>query len=488
MKRAALILLAACGADQPLVAPVLDVPPETSEAYPYEGLTEVTLSITRLGEEEVSRTVPFGDTLEIADIPFGQELAIHVSGSNETGEVAYGRTCAFDLGADAPATVEPHLWLSRLVKWGPGAAPLEPARTGGLAWALPDGSAAFAGGQRGLAGPVAAGVERFDPLDTGAFADVEVALGERVGARVAAFPDGRAVICGGMVPGTDNATGGVELIDPRPGRDLRYQLIEEGPRLRNHAAATLVDGRIVVAGGETQAADLQPFAVTGQAWIFDIAEGGDLAAPVLLAEAMVIPRAEHTMTRLSDEPGADVLIIGGRDAAGQPVASVEVFRPLSDGFAPVVGAALQPSRWGHQAIRMPGGFVLVIGGWTTGVPDPVRVPEMALYDPVLGQFIAAGRLSSTAGLTDLTVTPLPDGRVLLAGGRNESGSPVATTLIAQLDPVNGRVNIIATNSLSTPRAGHTAVPLCDGTVLLVGGTDDPAAPAERYNPPAAGRR
>jgi hypothetical protein len=113
---------------------------------------------------------------------------------------------------------------------------------------------------------------------------------------------------------------------------------------------------------------------------------------------------------------------------------------------------------------------------------------MELYDPVLGLFTLTGSLSPTAGLTELTVTPLPDGRVLLAGGRNQTGAAVATTLIAQLDPVNGRVNIIATNSLSVPRAGHSAVPLCDGTILLVGGTDDPAAPAERYNPPAAGRR
>jgi hypothetical protein len=38
-----------------------------------------------------------------------------------------------------------------------------------------------------------------------------------------------------------------------------------------------------------------------------------------------------------------------------------------------------------------------------------------------------------------------------------------------------------------PRAHHQATLLCDGTVLVVGGTALPT-PAERYNPPAVGRR
>jgi hypothetical protein len=170
-----------------------------------------------------------------------------------------------------------------------------------------------------------------------------------------------------------------------------------------------------------------------------------------------------------------------------PVDTVEVFRPLSDEFREVTGATMLVPRWGHVAVRLPGGFVLVLGGWQPdGAGGRLPVADMELYDPVLHTFTSAGRLSSTAGLTDLTATPLPDGRVLLAGGRNQSGTAVSTTLIAQLDPANGRVNIIATNSLALPRAGHAAVSLCDGTVLLVGGAA--GAPAERYNPPAAGRR
>jgi hypothetical protein len=389
----------------------------------------------------------------------------------------------------------PHLWFARLVKWGTGAAPEEPARIGGMAWALPDGSAAFAGGTRGDVADAEQinGVERFDPLATGAFAPVTGELVERTGARLAAFADGRAVITGGFVDlgTTTNAIQIIELVNANPGvgDERRYeQLDDPSLRLRGHSMTTLVDDRILVAGGELQIFDGGGFEVSGSAWTLEIGEGDTLAQPTpLTLTELANPRTEHTATRLSDEQGADVVFIGGRDALGMPVDSVEVFRPLAEKFETLTAAMVTP-RWGHVAVRLPGGFILIIGGYRPdelGGPD-VPVTEMEIYDPVLSRFTSAGNLSATSGLTDLTATPLPDDRILIAGGRNEAGNPVATTLIAQLDPANGRVNILATDSLDEPRAGHSAVPLCDGTVLLVGGIN--GAPAERYNPPAAGRR
>ncbi len=57
----------------------------------------------------------------------------------------------------------------------------------------------------------------------------------------------------------------------------------------------------------------------------------------------------------------------------------------------------------------------------------------------------------------------------------------------RIDPFGGSINLVNTDRLSMPRAGHQATLLCDGTVLLVGGTDEPSV-AERYNPPSTGRR
>jgi hypothetical protein len=50
------------------------------------------------------------------------------------------------------------------------------------------------------------------------------------------------------------------------------------------------------------------------------------------------------------------------------------------------------------------------------------------------------------------------------------------------------VDLSPSDRLSEPRAGNSAVSLCDGTILVVGGMADATAPAERYSPPSLGRR
>jgi hypothetical protein len=140
----------------------------------------------------------------------------------------------------------------------------------------------------------------------------------------------------------------------------------------------------------------------------------------------------------------------------------------------------------HLARLMPDGSVLILGGVDGARRSRCRTIERYTID---AGFVAVGDLPTGAGLIDATATPLPDGRILVVGGRPSPGAPaVATTAaIARLDVLNGSVDVVATDRLATPRAGHQAAVLCDGTVLVVGGT--PAAgPAERYNPPPAGRR
>jgi len=80
-----------------------------------------------------------------------------------------------------------------------------------------------------------------------------------------------------------------------------------------------------------------------------------------------------------------------------------------------------------------------------------------------------------------TVTPLPDGTVLLAGGVDASGNALATAEIQ--DPVHGAPPV--TLYLATARQGHSATLLGDGSVLLAGGTDasgNPVGSAEVLDP------
>ena len=210
------------------------------------------------------------------------------------------------------------------------------------------------------------------------------------------------------------------------------------------------------------------------------------------------PRYDHTATRLTDELGAAVLIAGGLDDTGLPVAQAELYKPLAEGFSMQFTAQMVVPRWGHQSVRLPDGSVLIIGGLTIDPLDPERKPvavdTIEVFSPLDASFVTfpnganQGKLDATAGLIGMSATALPDGRVLITGGqRTLDGPAVSTAFIARLDPFDGDVDVVATNRLSVPRANHQATLLCDGTVLVAGGTQGQAQ-FERYNPPALGRR
>ena len=476
-----------CGNDGVILRPVLDLPPDGSEAYPFGAFDTFSFSIARVGDDNalLERQIPFGDPLTLDPIPVADGLVYHLSGLVNGGEIAYGRTCPFNITPEGPTIDDPHLYFSRIVKWGVGPVPGSPGRKDAAAWALPDGSAAFAGGLGDNT------IERFDPLGTGRFRTLDGTVLDRTGAVLtpldnAPGDDPRALLIGGI----DSDGAAVPLIEVlAPTRATVIEPAVDGPALVGHAAATLVDGSVVVIGGRTQARPVDPLMVSGEVWLLTFGDGGVLDAPRRLAVQLGQPRELHTATRLGNGVGADVLIIGGRDGSGDPVARAELYRPLRETVEPLPSALLQIPRWSHAAVRLPGGFILVVGGYTKDLSGAtVRVADLELYDPVQGTFSLAGVLPVGAGLTDMSVTPLPDGRVLLAGGLDADGNAVNTALIARLDPFNGQVDISVTNPLDTPRAGHNAVVLCDGTVMVVGGSDVPDLPAERYNPPSADRR
>jgi len=136
-------------------------------------------------------------------------------------------------------------------------------------------------------------------------------------------------------------------------------------------------------------------------------------------------------------------------------------------------ATLDAARYGHGAVRLKDGRILVVGGM--GVGGPVLLAE--LVDPVLGtRSLTPGqpihhRFGGTATL-------LADGRVLVSGGWNASGFVAMAELF---DPHTGLFS--EAGSLKRPRAHHTATLLGDGTVLLAGGLGIlPVLEAELFEP------
>ena len=128
---------------------------------------------------------------------------------------------------------------------------------------------------------------------------------------------------------------------------------------------------------------------------------------------------------------------------------------------------------GQPAALLSDGRVLVLGD--TGAPAE------ALFDPATGRFSITGSLSTRRA--NATATSLKDGRVLVAGGDNDTGLLASAELY---DPATGKFS--PTGSMLSPREFDTATLLADGRVLFLGGIGKGGtlASAERYDP-ATGR-
>ena len=80
-------------------------------------------------------------------------------------------------------------------------------------------------------------------------------------------------------------------------------------------------------------------------------------------------------------------------------------------------------------------------------------------------FCATGH--SAVARSNPTATLLPNGTVLVAGGKVDQG-PAATAQAELYNPTNGTFTATVA-TMTTQRMGHTATLLNDGTVLIVGG-------------------
>ncbi len=470
MRRHALVLVLASGCADPVmtISPVIDTPSGDPDADGFSGIDRIVITIAHAGDDVdlASRTFERGAPLEIDGVPFGDDLVIHMAGFDGDTEVAYGRSCAFEVDPDEPP-VSPHVFFSRTQKFAP--TELVPAsRDGG-------GGVSFLGSGLFVGGTVPQ-IERFDPA-TGQLTVVDT-VSKRTGAVEALIGKSapRVVLLGGEVDGL--GANFLELIDPN--RPLRPLNEYPDGRLRRigMTATSLTDGRVIAIGGR------QPPAGDPVATVTQVALLGDVpAVDDLPRAALAHPRAGHTATRLGDDVGAEVLIVGGIDAAGAPIGIAELFKP-SQGvlanpltFAPTM---IKP-RSRHTAARMPDGSVLIIGG-IDAAGLPVRDLERFSFD---AGFALAGTLDTA--LLDATVTPLPNGRFLIAGGRSAVGGlPSNSAYIARLTDT-GALVVPDTDRLGMARAGHQAAALCDGTILITGGAGA-GATAERYNPPDVGRR
>jgi hypothetical protein len=171
--------------------------------------------------------------------------------------------------------------------------------------------------------------------------------------------------------------------------------------------------------------------------------------------SMHVARAAHTATTL---PGGDVLIFGGFTGVESRTAQAELFDSRAEKFTPI--AQPHDPRHSHTATRLTDGRVLIAGGMAA---DKNYLATAELFNPGTKTFRTAGRMTMARAGHEAVL--LDDGRVLLVGGVGTGWTFLATAEI--FDPRTGVFS--ATGSMSEPRESHVAIKLRDGRVLIAGG-------------------
>lgn len=170
-------------------------------------------------------------------------------------------------------------------------------------------------------------------------------------------------------------------------------------------------------------------------------------------------RSQHTATEL---PDGRVLIAGGFDGSAA-MNTTRLYDPLTR--SPSAGPDLPGSdRMGHTATLLRNGQVLIAGG-SNGGSGSDSLYSTVTFDAETGQFAAAGNLASAR--SQHTATLLQDGRVFVMGG-DQNGSAVSTSEIYNPATRSWTQNTHTLGS-SAARLDHTATLLPDGRVLVAGG-------------------
>ena len=207
--------------------------------------------------------------------------------------------------------------------------------------------------------------------------------------------------------------------------------------------------------------------------------------------ALSVPRYDHTTTLLA---GGKVLVAAGRAVhpVGAPeiIATAEVFNPHDETWSGT--GPLGEARWRHTATVLQDGRVLVAGGFGGPyAPGANAQPVLAtaeLYDPQTGTWSPTAPMATRRALHAAAL--LPDGRVMVAGGRTCASPPPAacnftfvTPTIELFDPSTGTWS--AGGVLNAPRHTTAAAVLADGKVLVPGGfvgAGSPSGTADTYDP------
>jgi WD40 repeat protein len=223
-------------------------------------------------------------------------------------------------------------------------------------------------------------------------------MGKRRGGHTATLlPDGKVLIVGGNDGSFHNST---EVYDPATGQFTPHGTISEARA--SHIAALLSDGKVLIAGGNRARSD-----VLTSAELYDPGTGTSRNTG-----SMAVPRYKHAAALL---PNGSVLVVGGsdsRDWRGR-YSSAEIYDPAKGAFSPTGEMASARFKLMDALALLPSGRLLVGGG----------SERVEIYNPATGAFdTAEGELDAARFYSAAAV--MPGGKVLITGGYDTN---IATT-------------------------------------------------------------
>jgi hypothetical protein len=222
----------------------------------------------------------------------------------------------------------------------------------------------------------------------------------------------------------------------------------------DQSAAALQDGRVLIAGGTTNA---NVGGVTSSAEIYD-----PNAQSFTATGSMMVPRQGATATVLND---GRVLLAGGVQNIGfrSELSSAELYDPVAGTFTAT--GSMQTPREGHTATLLRDGRVLVTGGSDNGVHT---LDSAEIYDPRSGAWHSAGYM--TVPRVAHVAVLLGSGQVLIAGGGRGDmpGGYIVYRSAETYSPELKQFNRVPAH-MNSDRVGAAALMLNDGRALIVGG-------------------
>ena len=262
----------------------------------------------------------------------------------------------------------------------------------------------------------------------------------RSGHRYVRLLDGRVLVYGGA--NRDENDTSAELYDPVTGTWSATENMIRPPA--GFPATLLHDGRVLVGDGDDPNADDEARWNLG-AEVYDPASGTWTATG-----KMISPTKGARATLLRD---GTVLVMGSNGA--------QLYDPDS-GTWTATGRMPQRHAAGHAAVLLSDGRVLVAGGYVfdeSGLAIDGIQESVELYEPTTGTWTAAAKMSNRRN--PITLTLLPDGKVLVTGGFIGLGG----TIPELFDPATGSWTAVGESVLP---AHHSATLLSDGTMLMSG--------------------